>query len=367
MILAMRHKLAASLIIVVALAGCAAPPEPLAEAIPTRLSATEMRRIVEKFAADKLLQISGIAFLNDSLFVGTNVGLILVEENKAEALHRWYKTYNVISGPWHGANRSQLWMLRVDDRHLVQFDGKAWRRVEPPTPPNGFFGRGEFLEGFEGEDRNFYIVGAENSWHWNDSGDWILNPFPSPATQFSGVVGLAELKDRLLYVVHVGNCALSSDCDFSVYWNDDGKWLPPVSIPIRTVVQVLSASNAVFILGANGELVRIVGQEAVVIPTPGRCEAITRTTAGELLGSFTNEGIYRLDQENRWLKLQDTPYPKSEGEHRAYLAESHGVIAFATASVPQLVSGTSDVFKSSGSDALWLTDGGAFRHVDLVK
>jgi len=360
---AMRFKFGYSFVILAILvfAGCAESEPPLAGAIPTVTPATGMRSLVRAFADDKRLGVTNLTFLRDSLFVGTNVGLLRIEEQKVESIYRWYKTYNVTDGPWYGAHRLEIWMVRLEDRQLIKFDGRDWFKVSPPTPPNGFFGRGEFVDGYEGVGKsgNFYLVGGGHSWTWTNSGDWSLNPAP-PAPEFSRVVGLAEVGELLLYVVQIRGCPFP-DCEFAGYWNSGGQWRSPIPLRVGNVKQVVSASDAVFIRGEKGELIRVVGEEVKKMDTPGPCEAIARTDDGKLLASFTNAGIYRLDE--KWMHLWDSPYPRLEGEHSVYLTEHDGVVALATASLRQLKEGR---WYRTGSDALWLSDQGNLRQIDLV-
>jgi hypothetical protein len=120
----------------------------------------------------------------------------------------------------------------------------------------------------------------------------------------------------------------------------------------------------VFVRGEKGDLLRVGQNKVTPVEIPAPCEAINSTSQGKLIASFRGAGIFIL--EKSWVKLLDYPYPKSEGEHRAYLAESNGMVAFATTAVPQLrLKEHKEEWYYTGTDALWVSESNQFVRVNL--
>jgi hypothetical protein len=120
----------------------------------------------------------------------------------------------------------------------------------------------------------------------------------------------------------------------------------------------------VFVRGEKGDLLRVEQNKVTPVEIPAPCEAISSTSQGKLIASFRGAGIFVL--EKTWIKLFDYPYPDSEGEHRAYLAENNGIVAFATAAVPQLKrKNNKEEWYYTGTDALWVSEGDRLVRVNI--
>lgn len=346
------------------LVGCGGDRPPPAPAQPKSLPATDVAKFARALPSYTRFGISGVAFLETRLFVATNIGLLQVQDREIKQLYQWYEKYNVISGPWSDEPRGGIWAHRYDDGYFVRFDRNGWHRIDSPKPPKGYYSRGDLLEGFTGvsDASHFRLIGAGHIWKWSDSGTWSIEPQP-PAGESSDVVGFANVGRLLLFVVRMGVCPLPP-CTHAAYWQDAGQWRTPLPLSIGRVRQVAMTSHGAFVRGDKGELVRVEAGKATSMDIPGPCEAITRTSDGKLLASFRGAGIFVL--EKSWVKLFDDPYTASEGEHWAYLAESKGLVAFATASVPHLKPGTDNQWYFSGTDALWISEGKRLLRVELV-
>jgi hypothetical protein len=168
-----------------------------------------------------------------------------------------------------------------------------------------------------------------------------------------------------------GACGLGplKDCRYEAYWYSEGKWLPVVPIPVQLAVRpVVSTSDGVFVRGAKGEIVRLDSSKAVVLQAPGPCEAMTRTSKGELLASFTNAGVFVL--QDRWVKLFDAPYERSDAEHTVQLAESNGTVALSRSAGRIRKAGSPGPnidYSYVGNDTLWVSGRNAFEPVDLFR
>ena len=308
------------------------------------------------------LGISGIAFLGDRLYVGTNVGLVEVSGRETVALHRWEGGGN--AGPWADPPRGAVWLQLYPRATLVRRDSRGWRSAAVPLPRDLGVNRGDALEGFTGasDARQFRIAGARNSWHWDDAAGWVLEPRPA-VDRMGGVVRVARAGDRRLSIVRKGGLACVPACESFAYWRDGDRWSEPIPVPLgRFPAEVVSTADAVFFRNDRGELYRIGAAAAERVETPAPCEALAVDPRGRLLASFRGAGIFALDA--KWTKLFDSPYPATEGAHRAYLAAGDSAIAFATTSEELRPAQGAEV-RWTGTDALWVSAGKALARVPL--
>jgi hypothetical protein len=345
--------------------GCSDGSPALAPAEPKTLAPGEVSKIAAALPSYAHFSVSGVAFLGDRLFVATNIGLIEVQDRAVKALYRWYDKFNVISGPWSDVKRGALWAHRADDGYFVRRDKNGWQRIDLPKPPKGYYSRGDMLQGFVGvsDTDSFRLIGAGAVWQWGTSGEWVLDPAP-PAEKFSAVVAFGRAGTRTVNIVRKGICALRP-CNYLAYWRENERWLEPVTIPTGQTRDTISSKDGVFLRGGGGELFRLDVTAAILLKTPGPCEAITLTSDGKLLASFRGAGIYEFS--SGWIKLLDDPYTQTEGEHWAYLAESNGSVALGTASVPHLKPGTDNQWSYSGTDALWVSQDKKLVRVVLTE
>jgi hypothetical protein len=348
-----------------AASACAEPPAVDALAQPTRLAPGELASVIKHQAYQSRLSIDGLGFLDSVLFVGTNVGLLEVQHGEVSALDQWFASDNVVSGPYRDDTRHRIWVKRDHDNVLLTHDAVQWRKIALPTPPQGYFTRGDILEGFRtaGDSSTLWLVGGGNVWRWSEPGAaWVLEPRP-PTDSLSGIVGVATLGSRAGYIVSDGGCGYLP-CVNQAYWRDGERWSPPVRLAIHGVAQVITASHGMYVRGDSGELLRLERDAAVSLVTPGPCDAVAGTSDGNLIASFRGAGLFVLT--TRWQKLFDDPSPRVAGERFAYIAEHEGTIAFATSTVPQLKAGSSDRWYESGEVGLWISDGPRLVRVPLV-
>jgi hypothetical protein len=358
--LAMRRWI---FLIAISLVACAETRPPLAPAEPRLIQPTEIAAIANALPSYTKFSISGLAFLDTRLFVSTNIGLLEVRALHAKHLYVWYEKFNVTSGPWSDQLRGAVWAYRNEDGFFVRLDRDGWHRVALPKPPERYYTRADFLEGFSavGDATEFRLVGAGHVWELSNADEWSIYPSP-PAEKYSRTVGFAEIEGRYLYVVRQGFCHLEP-CNYAAYWRESEKWLAPIPFSSGRVKQVVSTSNGAFVRTAGGELLRIANNTVTVQNAPGLCEAISRASSGKLLASFRGVGVFVL--EGSWVKLFDPPYPSSEGEHWAYLAEDNGTVALATTSISHFKSGTDHERYYTGTDALWMSQSGRLVRVEL--
>jgi hypothetical protein len=271
---------------------------------------------------------------------------------------------DVVEGPWVDKTNKSLWIQRVHDGALLRLDETGWHLNALPVPPSGYYSRGDMLEGFRGSSdvSGFRLIGGGYVWVWNPPDRWILETSP-PAPEFSASIGVGFSRGREIRVMRSGTCPVRP-CDYAFYWREGNGWSVGRNLPVSQVRQVLGTADGIFARSDKGELGRLDDNGAALLETPGKCEAIARTSAGKLLASFVGAGVFTLTQEG-WTKALDYPYGASEGEHWAQLAEEGGVVAYATTSMPGHLIGNK--WEYTGSTALWVSEGANWVRVDAVK
>ena len=120
-----------------------------------------------------------------------------------------------------------------------------------------------------------------------------------------------------------------------------------------------------FVRSRDDSLYLITPDQVVKLDGPGRCDAITKSSKGNLLASFGPAGIFER-KNDKWEKRADSPFTSETGEHWTHLAEADGEIALVTSQVPQLIAGT-DKFVHTGTAGIWITKNGKFERIDLGK
>ncbi|MDN5002213.1 hypothetical protein ACFQZO_15100 [Bradyrhizobium sp. GCM10027634] len=306
---------------------------------------------------------SGLAFGAGRLYVATNIGLIELQGTSIKSLHTWYPSDDVVEGPWF--DETSLWIQHVHDGVLRRLDDAGWHPVALPPPPNayGYYTRRDMAEGFHvtSDSTGPRLIGADHVWAWKPPDRWSIESSPA-APEYSGSVGVAFFRGREARIMRLGSCFGGPlPCDYAYYWRGGDGWSEARTLPLARPRQVLGTADGIFARGDKGELVRLDDIGAVVLETPGPCEAIARTSVDKLTASFVGAGIFTLSPEG-WTKVLASPYGPSEGEHWAYLAEKDGVIAYATTSMP-----THDGKREAGTTALWVAEAGNWTRIDVEQ
>ena len=317
---------------------------------PKSIAVQEIPRLIRSLPEYAHFSFSGVSFFKGRLYASTNIGLLAVAGGKAAALYQWQARDSVVEGPWSDIANNAMWIQHGSDGSLARYDGARWRRVELPPPPRGFYTGGDMMTGFIGisAPQDFWLVGGGNAWRWGANGDWTAEPQP-PAPEWSAVRAVAPLGDTLLYIVREG-IEVIPPSSYAVY-DRQRSWHRN---PLKTMdfEQVVVTAEAVYVMAEDGTLFSLSSGSITPVPTPGLCEAITRTSTAGLLASFKNRGIY-LFANGGWEIKAPYPYDSTEGEHWAHLAENGGQVAYAT----------SGKRTYSGTAALWVLDGATLQRV----
>jgi hypothetical protein len=310
---------------------------------PQIIPAAGIRHLVGSLPDYANFSYSGLAYYGDALYVGTNIGLIEIVEGEPSHLLQFQKSDYVVSGPWVDRANQIMW---IEDEHvhgLVRFDGKSWTRVPMPTPQKGYYTRGDVLEGFQAipDSMSLTFVSAGSGWRWDQgTRTWALLSSPPQemtVTRESTVIGLLPLEKDLFLVRHQPLPFLVHDGDqfqsdtISYMWKSWTDVPGPANFPFLAD-KWISAHGVGYICTKKGELLRITTKAVSMMDTPGQCEAMATTDAGNLLGSFRGKGIYEFT--NHWELRAVPPYPEGTGEYWAYLATHGDEIAYAIDGMP---------------------------------
>ncbi len=332
---------------------------------------------------------TGLAFFNGRLYASSSIGLLEYENGKLSHLYRWNdgkydwtnETFEVIEDIALDKSHHSLWFFHSRFGKFIRFDGENWYFVDLPQIIGGY-SRGDMLKGFNAfsTDSAFWFNIAGEAWRLNaDKSSWnrqVRAPEKNcvvttdTTMDIRCFVGIAPLQDKVLSIMHreyisgfgnptIGEIKLLPD---RVYYEQNQNWqevLPKDSVDDFVTKEVVAGKNAAFVKTWYGTLFRVTDVEITKIGTLGEVEAMTTTTAGNLLVSFRNNGIYEYD--DKWQKRFPSPYSTNEPKHFTHLAESNGQIAIA------INSERDGNFNALGQTTLWISDGNELRIASLQE
>jgi len=343
------------LLLFVELAGCAVPT------VPESVSADQIPAIIRALPGYAPFGPSGVAFFKGKLYVSTNIGLLVVNDAGPETLYKWIPRDDVISGPWVDVANDALWIYHNHDNYLRRFDGTSWRQV--PLPVYRGSGSITIVRGI-GSPTAFWLVVGGHAWRYQvGQPSWVLEPRP-PAPENSATEAVTPLGSSMLYVVREGLEFGWPPPRYAIY-DRENNWARQI-LPEKMRLpyefdNMFTTPEGAYIRARDGRLFLIGTKNVQILETPGRCEAIAQTSTGKLLASFVDRGIFLLDN-GRWEQQAAYPYGPQEGEHRAFLAESNGQIAYATTSVRKRQAGETIYSRPA---ALWILRAGKLERVIL--
>ena len=333
------------------------------EAQPRRVSPQEIPRMVRAIPSYTSFSYSGLCFFNRKLYASSNIGLLESEGGGLLQLYKWYDSDDVVSGPWLDLANNSVWVMHDGIGRLIRYDGKAWEIRELPRPKEGY-SRGDMLAGFRGmgTPEGFWLEGGGHAWRWNTkSSTWE----PAPMPQDGSVVRVIPLPSQMLVVTRHESLSFLVEGDHfksdTVHYYE-GQWN---EVPNKTgrsffTEQMVVVRDGAYLLTSNGFILSVTQSEITRLDTQDDCEAIVATTAGSLLASFRNFGIY--EYRDGWQKRFSCPYSSTEADHWSYLAEFDGQVAFAVTSKSQ---GHGEGTKYRGQTALWVSAANELKHVPI--
>jgi hypothetical protein len=129
---------------------------------PKVLSGAAVSRMVHRLPDYAPFSLTGAAYFDDRLYVGSNLGLLEIQNAAVATLFQTQKSDSVVSGPWFDRADHLLWVVDDHTHELLNFNGSSWQRVSMPQPAKGYYSRGDLLEGIKpvGTDAGFWVTAA---------------------------------------------------------------------------------------------------------------------------------------------------------------------------------------------------------------
>jgi len=333
----------------------------------------------EKLARKQLtygFEYSGLAFFGNKLYASCNLGLLEIENASPTKLYQWSKFDSVVEGPWLDRANGLLWVWLLGTDQVANYDGKSWKTMRMPEPQAGF-SRGNILEGFRGigNSGTFWLEGAWHAWAWNPKrSNWNDERIP-PALRVDLrsnpiLTRLVPTDNALLFVMLRDSELTHSDVELqrkqkgdAIYYSD-GRWnqVTNRSHFVFFAEQTVSTGKTGYIRSSRGDVLEVTTTGIMKLDCPGKCEALAVTSSCSVAASFHDLGVYEL--KDGWELRFKAPYPPTEGEHRAHLAENRGEFALSVAPVGRLV-GDKTVHDSTAS--IWVFDGQRLEQVPFAK
>ena len=302
----------------------------------------------------------GLTFYKDNLFAVSNVGLFEFRDRQIFKLYKWFNEDNVVSGPWVDISNQSLWIMRDHDGELIYLDDNGWHFANTPKSPKGYFSRGDILSGFEcvSTSTGFWLVGGGYAWLWeSDNQKWKLEPIP-PAQKYSGIVSLAPTTYGLIYIVREGVGSFINKNEYSAYIQNGDTW-NHTTLGEFIFADALNIEGTIYISSEAGELMKLENMLIQKLETPGKCQAITKTTDNKLLAVFKDKGIFILN--DKWDKLFNYPCESIKGTQWVYLAENKGEIALS------IILPTNPSFGRRHKSALWISINGKLSRINATS
>jgi len=337
---------------------------------PQLLSPARIPGIIHQLPDYAPFSFAGAAYFRDHLYVGTNIGLLQIDDVGITNLYQMQKKDSVVSGPWSDQANRLLWVKDEHTGELLNFDGVRWRRVPMPMPSKGYYSRGDVLAGIKpvGNAQGFWMAAAGSAWRWSAiDAQWIGQRGPELSNISDSVIGVIPMEEGLAYIVrHEPLSFLNKPdeelkSDTVVFISKSGAHeLTNLSGTGFLAESWAAAHSAGYVCDRTGKI-RLVTVEAIKsIESPGICEAMTANPDGNLVASFRGQGIFRLDG-HEW-RLLSTAVPKSgHGDYWVYLAVGKNQTAYVMSAQPvidkQRTTRTDMHFTQNAETAVWVIRG----------
>ncbi|MGA1985269.1 MAG: hypothetical protein ABSG72_03280 [Candidatus Sulfotelmatobacter sp.] len=324
---------------------------------PRVLSGAAVNGIVRRLPDYASFSLTGAAYFDDRLYVGSNIGLLEIENGAVAKLFQMQKSDSVVSGPWFDRTDHLLWVMDDHTHELLNFNGSTWQRVAMPQPPKGYYSRGEVLGGVKpiGTDAGFWISAAGGVWRWGaKTRSCMAEPEPPLMSADDGVLGALPVQGGMAYIVRhellpfLVRPGEPFKSDTITLVNGSG----PHELGVKEGTSFLAetwtvANDSGYICDRDGRMLIVSQSEVTPIPTPGACEAVAVNGQGNLVASFRSHGIFRFTG-SEWQLLSPQVPGSDQGEYWAFLAMSNDETCYVTDAKPIV-----DERRSHGTDMHW--------------
>ncbi len=344
---------------------------------PRLLSGAAVNGIVHRLPDYASFSLTGAAYFDDRLYVGSNVGLLEIENGAVAKLFQMQNSDSVVSGPWVDRADHLLWVMDDHTHELLNFNGLSWQRVAMPQPPKGYYSRGDVLEGAKpvGNDAGFWVTAAGGAWRWSaKTHTWIAEPEP-PLSVDDGVLGALPIQGGMAYIVRhellpflvKPGEVFKSDTVTLVNGSGPHEISAKEGVPFLAEIWIV-ANDSGFICDKDGRMFTVSPGGVSPMPTPGACEAIAVDRHGDLVAGFRGRGIFRFTR-GEWQSLSPPIPGGGQGEYWAYLTVSNDETAYVTDAKPvvdkQTSHGTDMHWKRNAETAVWIIRGDQTSRVKL--
>ncbi len=346
---------------------------------PKVVTAAKMSDLIKRLPQYAHFSLSGLAFFDGDLYVGTNVGLAEVSNGKLARLYQFQSSDSVVSGPWLDRADHLLWATDDHTNELLRFDGSKWARMQEPVPPKGYYSRGDVLEGVRpiSNSEGFWLAAAGAAWRWDATiQKWRQIPLPDPSNDSDAgeVIGVLPIGETALMIVRhqMLPFLLRKNEEFSsdelVRSGDSGGAPLPRDGNAFLADAWTASGDAGFICTKEGKLVRVTKERVAPLDAPGTCEAVATDEDLNLLVSIKNKGIFQYTQ-GQWTLIGESPYPTDAGEYWTHLSVASGQLAIAIdaqpVADPQSSGGIGMRFYRNAPTSLWVLKAGKFSVVEF--
>lgn len=311
---------------------------------------------------------SGLAFMGDRLFVGTDRGLYEVIDGKIAKRFNWMPEWDVAENPFYDRVNGYLWFEHTGVGKLIRFDGENWSFVPLPGEERS---RGDALAGFQMFNSNdrLYAYSPQGIWQWDEAGGWrkqYMNGLncagERPGEQKECFLMAGAIGDDLLTVIRHDASLMS------VLLPDKPNLTQYDQVCILTkgvctdvpnpmgysffVKEVASGVSKAYVLTYQNELFSVGSNGLEQLPSPGTVDKILQTNSERLLVALVNGEILEFNGE--WKKMTAKPLVSEGSKKFAYLAEHDGKIGYAISGYDLTVL---DDCSIRGQSALWVIQG----------
>ena len=350
---------------------------------PKIFVADKLSGLIRKLPAQAKCSLSGISFCNNTLYVGTNLGIIEVSSGKPIELYQFQSSDSVVSGPWIDKANNRLWAVDDHTGELLGFDGKAWTRMAKPFPSKGYYSRGDVLEGIQpiGNPNGFWMASAGSAWKWDStSNQWQLIAGnlaqPEDYKRVNEIIGVLPIGKTVLLIIRHEPSPFLVRPGEDFFSDEVVAASSPMSPGISRVGEPFLSDtwtvtqDAGYICSKDQRLFQITAQSVAQLSSPGPCESASVDDDSNLLVSTKTKGVFRYATD-KWTLLAASPYPSGEGEYWTHLSASSTQLAIALAGKPVVVkehsSGAQLHFIQNAPTSLWVLKDGSFSPVVFLS
>lgn len=311
---------------------------------------------------------TGIAFLGDRLFAGSERGLYEVIDGRLTTRFNWMPEWDVAENPFYDRVNGYLWFEHTGVGKLIRFDGENWSFVPLPGEERS---RGDALAGFQmfNSINRLYAYSPQGIWQWDEAEGWrkqYLNGLncagERPGEREKCFLMAGAMGDDLLTVIRHDASLMSvllPDKPNNTRYDQVCILTKGVCTDVPNpmgysffVKGVASGVSRAYVLTYQNELFSVGSNGLEQLQSPGTVDKILQTNSEKLLVALVNGEILEFNGE--WKKMTAKPLVSEGSKKIAYLAEHDGKIGYAISGYDLTVL---DDCSIRGQSSLWVING----------